>query len=92
MKKVFCIGLAVAFVALMGACNKECVCTRTTTAVENADTTATADSTEATPNVDNNEFHALHIYDKKECEYLNVSDTTTSQIVTLECSMDKIEK
>ena len=63
-------------------------------ATEYGDTTNVVDSTAVAANAtaDSVMYNAGHIYDKKECEYLNVSDTTVTQIITLTCSMEKIEK
>lgn len=93
MKKVFCICMGIAFLALLGACQKECICKKTVTAVDNADTTV-VDSTAAavTATADSIMYNAGHIYDKKECEYLNVSDTSVLSIVTLTCTMEKTKK
>lgn len=92
MKKIFFICISVAMIAMMGACNKECVCKRSTSPVANADTTGIVDTLTAKVDAAEVTYHAGHIYDKKECEYLNVSDTTTQSVVTLTCSMEKIEK
>lgn len=94
MKKVLCICIGIAIIAMMGACQKECICKKSVAATEYGDTTSTVDSTAIAANAtaDSIMYHAGHIYDKKECEYLNISDTTTTQIITLTCSMDKIEK
>jgi len=100
MKKIVCICMAVACIAIMvSSCNKECVCKKNVTYLTTTDTTTVADSTTmtdstqaSTTNIDSIMYHAGNIYDKKECEYLNVSDTTSLQIVSLTCSMEKKEK
>ena len=93
MKKILCICFALAFVVTMISCNKECVCKKDVSYVETADTVV--DSTAVTPaNIDSIMYHAGHIYDKRECEYLNVTDTNLSNgaITTLTCSFEKIVK
>lgn len=92
MKKIICICFALAFVVTMISCNKECVCKKNVSYLESTDTTVVADST--TVNIDSIMYHAGNIYDKKECEYLNVSDTSTTDnaITTLTCTMEKKDK
>lgn len=99
MKKILCICFALAFVVTMISCNKECVCKKSVSYLETSDTTVVdttaVDSTSiTTTNIDSIMFHAGNIYDKKECEYLNVSDTTFSDhsVTTLTCSMEKKDK
>lgn len=102
MKKVLCICFALAFVVAMISCQKECVCKKDVSYLENPDTTATVDTTTvdstATITTDNSAtmdsimLNAHHIYDKRECEYLNISDTNVYEVTTLTCSMVKKEK
>ena len=102
MKKVLCICFALAFVVAMISCQKECVCKKNVSQLENTDTTAVVDSTNvdstATITTDNSAtmdsimLNAHHIYDKRECEYLNIADTTVNTVTTLTCTMQKKEK
>lgn len=93
MKKILCICFALAFVVTMISCNKECVCKKSVSYLETSDTTV-VDTTSTATNIDSIMFHAGNIYDKKECEYLNISDTTFSDhsVTTLTCSMEKKDK
>ena len=94
MKKILCICFALAFVVTMISCQKECVCRNSVSQLSSSDTTA-IDSTSTTDNsatMDSIMLNAGHIYDKRECEYLNISDTTVNTVVTLTCSMEKKEK
>ncbi|MCQ2279886.1 MAG: hypothetical protein MJZ49_03665 [Bacteroidales bacterium] len=93
MKKILCICFALAFVVTMISCNKECVCKKSVSYLETSDTTV-VDTTSTTTNIDSLMFHAGNIYDKKECEYLNISDTAFSDhsVTTLTCSMEKKDK
>ncbi|MBQ7490919.1 MAG: hypothetical protein IJT51_10445 [Bacteroidales bacterium] len=100
MKKIICLCLSLAFVAaMMISCNKECVCTRSvTTLTPTMDTTYNADSTiTVTPSTTATEqdpqyYHGGNIYDKQECEDLNGTDTTSTQITSFTCSWEKKEK
>ena len=100
MKKIICLCLSLAFVAaMMISCNKECVCTRSvTTYTTTVDTTYNADSTitvtpTSTPSGSSEEYyHGGNIYDKQECEDLNGSDTTSTQVTSFTCSWEKKEK
>ena len=102
MKKVLCICFALAIVVAMISCQKECVCKKDVSYLENPDTTAVVDTTTtdstATTTTDNSAtmdsimLNAHHIYDKRECEYLNISDTNVYEVTTLTCSMVKKEK
>lgn len=93
MKKILCICFALDFVVTMISCNKECVCKKSVSYLETSDTTV-VDTTSTATNIDSIMFHAGNIYDKKECEYLNISDTTFSDhsVTTLTCSMEKKDK
>ena len=104
MKKVLCICFALAIVVAMISCQKECVCKKDVSYLENPDTTTVVvdttntDSTATTVTNDNSAtmdsimLNAHHIYDKRECEYLNISDTNVYEVTTLTCSMVKKEK
>ena len=100
MKKIICLCLSLAFVAaVMISCNKECVCTRSvTTFTTTMDTTYNADSTitvtpTSTPSGSNEEYyHGGNIYDKQECEDLNGTDTTSTQVTSFTCTWEKKEK
>lgn len=104
MKKVLCICFALAIVVAMISCQKECVCKKDVSYLENPDTTTVVvdttntDSTATTVTTDNSVtmdsimLNAHHIYDKRECEYLNISDTNVYEVTTLTCSMVKKEK
>ena len=104
MKKVLCICFALAIVVAMISCQKECVCKKDVSYLENPDTTTVVvdttntDSTATTVTTDNSAtmdsimLNAHHIYDKRECEYLNISDTNVYEVTTLTCSMMKKEK
>ena len=99
MKKIICLCLSLAFVAAMiVSCNKECVCTRSVTTFTNTtDTTATSDTTvEVTPTTTSTTteeyYHGGNIYDKQECEDLNGSDTTSTQVTSFTCTWEKKEK
>ena len=95
MKKILCICFALAFVVSMISCQKECVCKKNISQLDTSDTTTVVDSTSTTDNsatMDSIMLNAGHIYDKRECEYLNLSDTTVNTVVTLTCSMEKKEK
>jgi len=100
MKKIICLCLSLAFVAaMMISCNKECVCTRSVTSYTTTmDTTYNADSTitvtpSSTPSGTSEwYYHGGNIYDKQECEDLNGSDTTSTQVTSFTCSWEKKEK
>ena len=84
---------------MMISCNKECVCTRSvTTYTITTDTTATTDSTATvTPTTTSSTtsehiYHGGNIYDKQECEDLNGSDTTSTQVTSFTCTWEKKEK
>lgn len=93
MKKVLCICFALAFVIAMISCQKECVCKKNVSHIATNDTTmvdSTTSNNSAT--MDSIMLNAHHIYDKRECEYLNITDTNVNEVVTLTCSMVKKEK
>jgi len=97
MKKILCICFALAFVVSMISCQKECVCRKSVSQMETSDTTAVSDSTStATTNnsatMDSIVLNAGRIYDKRECEYLNIADTTVNTVTTLTCTMEKKQK
>ena len=98
MKKVLCICFALAIVVAMISCQKECVCKKDVSYLENPDTTTVVVDTTNTVTTDNSAtmdsimLNAHHIYDKRECEYLNISDTNVYEVTTLTCSMVKKEK
>ena len=93
MKKVLCICFALAFVIAMISCQKECVCKKNVSHIATNDTTmvdSTTSNNSAT--MDSIMLNAHHIYDKRECENLNITDTNVNEVVTLTCSMVKKEK
>lgn len=94
MKKILCICFTLAFVITMISCHKECVCKKDVSYLETTDTTTVDTTSAAKPNIDSIMYHAGRIYDKKECEYLNVSDTNLSNgaVTTLTCNYEKMEK
>lgn len=100
MKKVLCICFALAFVVSMISCQKECVCKKSVTHMQTdttaVDTTAvdstSINTTDNSATMDSIMLNAGHIYDKRECEYLNIADTTVNTVTTLTCSMVKKEK
>lgn len=100
MKKVICLFLSLAFVAaMMISCNKECVCTRSVTTytttidtVYDADSVMTTDLTQTPAGTSEEYYHGGNIYDKQECEDLNGSDTTSTQVTSFSCSWEKKEK
>lgn len=97
MKKILCICFALAFVVSMISCQKECVCKKSVSQLETSDTTTVVDSTSTTTTdnsatMDSIMLNAGHIYDKRECEYLNLADTTVNTVTTLTCTMQKKEK
>lgn len=95
MKKILCICFALAFVVAMISCQKECVCKKNVSHIATTDTTTVDSTTTVTNNsatMDSIMLNAGHIYDKRECEYLNISDTNVNEVTTLTCSMVKKEK
>ena len=100
MKKIICLCLSLAFVAaMMISCNKECVCTRSVTSYTstmdttyNADSTMTVNYTQTPSGTTEEYYHGGNIYDKQECEDLNGSDTTSTQVTSFTCSWEKKEK
>ncbi len=86
MKKIICLCMSLAFVAVMMiSCNKECVCTKTIT------TSALVDSV-VTPTTKTDVYHGGNIYDKRECEALNGSDSTSTEVVSFTCAWEKKSK
>lgn len=93
MKKVLCICFALAIVVAMISCQKECVCKKNVSQIATTDTTMVdSTTTDNSATMDSIMLNAHHIYDKRECEYLNISDTNVNEVTTLTCSMVKKEK
>ena len=104
MKKIILIFAGIAVVAMLGSCKKECVCKKVATNYIQDSTLV--DSHPNPPNKVASDstttmYAAGHIYDKKECEYLNVTNDTSiltinghlvKQNVDIECSMEKVDK
>ncbi len=92
MKKILCICLSLAFVVMMMSCKKECVCKRSVSYLEPADTTVVDSTSTAEPTPEEVTYAGGRIYDKKECEYLNVSDTTLNTVTNITCTWGELSE
>ena len=83
MKKLLGICMAVTFIAIVSvSCQKECVCEKTFTNDDNILDTIAATTTTTS-------YSGGHDYDKRECESLSYSHTTSTSIPTFTCGLEE---